>query len=87
MMVKPKVIFWSISEDFIYRYHVNPRVKLYVPTEESLPIPLKDIDVTSTTDATLEVMSETTYIDDYWNVDGNRVVGCMDRFHEIHCIE
>ena len=53
--------FWSISEDFIYRHHVKPRVKLYVPTEESFPIPLKYIDVTSTTDTTLEVMSEKTY--------------------------
>ena len=34
------------------------RVKLYVPTEESFPIPLKYIDVTRTTDTTLDVMSE-----------------------------
>ena len=27
--------FWSISGEFIYRHHVEPRVKLYVPTEES----------------------------------------------------
>ena len=27
--------FWSISGDFIYRRHVEPRVKLYVPTVES----------------------------------------------------
>ena len=38
--------FWSFSRDFIYRHHVEPRVKLYVPTEESFPIPLKYIDVT-----------------------------------------
>ena len=42
--------FWSISGDFIYRHHVDPRVKLYVPTEESFPVPLKYIDVARTTD-------------------------------------
>ena len=41
--------FWSISGDFIYRHHVEPRVKLYVPKEESFPIPLKYIDVTRNT--------------------------------------
>ena len=65
---------------------MEPRVKLYVPTEESFPIPLKYIDVTRTTDTSLDVMSE-KHIDDYWNVDGNRVVRCTDRFHEIHLIE
>ena len=38
--------FWTITGEFIYRHHVEPRVKLYVPTEESLPIPLKYIDDT-----------------------------------------
>ena len=33
--------FWSISGKFIYRHHVEPRVKLYVPREESFRIPLK----------------------------------------------
>ena len=33
--------FWSISGDFIYRHHVEPRVKLYVPREESFLIPLE----------------------------------------------
>ena len=32
--------FWSMSRDFIYRHHVDPRVKLYSPREESFPIPL-----------------------------------------------
>ena len=38
--------FWSISGDFIYRHHVEPRVKLHVPREESFPIPLKYMNVT-----------------------------------------
>ena len=63
--------FWSISVNCIYRPHVEPRVKLYVPREESLPIPLKYTDVTRTTDTSLDVMLERN-IDDYRNVDGDR---------------
>ena len=37
--------FWSMSGSFIYRHHVEPRVKLFSPREESFPIPLKYIDV------------------------------------------
>ena len=47
------------------------RVKLYVPTEESFPIPLNYIDVTRTTDTALDVMSE-KHTEDYLNVDGER---------------
>ena len=39
--------FWSMSGNFIYRHHVEPRVKLYSPRKESFPIPLKYIDVTN----------------------------------------
>ena len=63
--------FWSISGDFIYRHHVEPRVKMYVPTEESFPTPPKYTDATRTTDTTPDVMSE-KHIEDYWNVDGER---------------
>ena len=31
--------FWSMSGNFIYRHHVEPRAKLYSPREESFPIP------------------------------------------------
>ena len=41
--------FWSMSGNFLYRHHVEPRVKLYSPREESFPIPLKYIDVSRTT--------------------------------------
>ena len=37
--------FWSMSGSFTYRHHVEPRVKLYSPKEESFPIPLKYMDV------------------------------------------
>ena len=50
--------FWSISGDFVHRHHVEPRVKLYVPREESFLITLKYIDVTRTTDESLDEMLE-----------------------------
>ena len=63
--------FWSMSENLIFRHHVEPGVKLYSPREESFPIPLKYIDVSRTTHTNLDVMQESR-IDDYWNIDGSR---------------
>ena len=63
--------FWSMSGSFIYRHHVEPRVKLYSPREESFPIPLKYIDVSRATHTNLDVKQERR-IDDYWNIDGSR---------------
>ena len=63
--------FWSMSGNFIYRHHVEPRVKLYSQREESFPIPLKYIDVSRTTHTNLDVKQEKR-IDDYWNIDGSR---------------
>ena len=63
--------FWSMSGNFIYRHHVEPRVKLYSPREESFPIPLKYIDVSRTTHTNLNVKQEKR-IDGYWNIDGPR---------------
>ena len=60
-----------MSGNFIYRHHVEPRVKLYSPRAESFPIPLKYIDVSRTTHTNLDVMQESR-IDDYWNIDGSR---------------
>ena len=63
--------FWSMSGNFIYHHHVEPRVKRYSPREESFPIPLKYIDVSRTTHTNLDVKQEKR-IDDYWNIDGSR---------------
>ena len=63
--------FWSMSGSFMYRHHVEPRVKLHSPREESFPIPLKYIDVTRTTHTNLDVKQEKR-IDDCWNIDGSR---------------
>ena len=61
--------FWPIQGNFIYRHHIEPRVQLYVPWEESFPFPLKYIDVTRSTHT--DVAHEKR-IDDYWNVVKNR---------------
>ena len=63
--------FWSIQGDFICRHHNEPRVQLYVPQEETFPIPLKYIDVTRATHTDLDVSQEKR-IDDFWNADANR---------------
>ena len=62
---------WSMSGNFIYRHHVEPRVKLYSSREESFPVPLKYIDGSRTTHTNLDVKQEKR-IDDYWNIDGSR---------------
>ena len=43
---------------FIYRHHVGPSHKLYVPKEESFPTALNKIDVTRITKKSLDVMLE-----------------------------
>ena len=59
----------TMSGNFKNRHHVEPRVKLYQPREESFPVPLKYIDVSKTTRTILDVMQESR-IEDYWNIDG-----------------
>ena len=66
--------FWYMSGNFMYRHHVEPRVKLYSPREESFPIPLKYVDVLTSPELrrqNLDVKQEKR-IDDYWNIDGSR---------------
>ena len=63
--------FRSMSGSFIYCHHVEPRVALYSPREESFPIPLKYIDVSRTAHTNFDVKQEKR-IDDYWNIDGSR---------------
>ena len=65
--------FWSIIGDFICRHHVEHRVKLYMPREETFSILMVYIDVTRTTYTSLNDMLEKN-IEDDWNVDGQRIV-------------
>ena len=65
--------FWSIKGGDICRHHVEPRVKLYMPREETFSILMVYIDVTRTTYTSLNDMLEKN-IEDDWNVDGQRIV-------------
>ena len=58
MMVRHETIFGQFQRNYIYRHHAEPRVKLFVPREESFPIPLRYIDVTRATSKTFDVMLE-----------------------------
>ena len=60
-----------MTGNFKNRHHVEPRVKLYSPREESFPVPLKYIDVSRITHTNLDVKQEKR-IDDDWNIDGSR---------------
>ena len=64
--------FWSMSGNFVYRHHVEPRVKRFSPREESFPIPLKHIDVTKTAHTNLDVKLEKR-MDDYYMWSGERL--------------
>ena len=59
-----KIDFWTITGEFIYRHHVVPRVKLYMPKEEKFPMPTKYIDVPRMTNTSSDVMME-KHIEDY----------------------
>ena len=80
-------IFGPVSGNFIYRHHVEPRVKLYSPREESFPIPLKYIDVSRTTHTNLDVMQEKPH---RWPLEYRwikRFVWFLDRFRSVHSIK
>ena len=69
--------FWSISGNFIYRHHVEPRVKLYLPREASFPIPLKYIDVTRAARKSLDKMLDkiSTIIGTFMEVENCHIRG------------
>ena len=72
-----------MSGNFIYRHHIQPRVKLYSPREESFPIPLKYIDVSSTTQNEFGCQAGEAHrrlLKYRWVT---RLVRSLDRFHPI----
>ena len=56
---------WRITKDLLIIHHNQPRTKLFQPTEENCPIPLKYIDVMRTTETNLEDKS-LSKIEDFW---------------------
>ena len=78
---------WSTSGNFIYRHHVEPRVKLYVPKEESFLIPLKLYRrLQRTADASLDVILE-EISKTIGTVDGDRELSDTWIGFKIHYIE
>ena len=78
--------FWSMAGNFIYRHHVEPRVELYSPREESFPIPLKYIDVSRTGHYEFGCQARETH---RWLLEYrwvSRLVRSLDRFHTIYSI-
>ena len=59
--------FWSMSGNFIYRHHVEPRVKLFLA--ERIPLKYKYVSITTPTNFDIK---QEKRIDDYWNIDGPR---------------
>ena len=77
-----------MEEDFIHRHHVEPRVQLHGPKEETFPNPLKYIDVTRTAHTELDVVARKSRIDDYCACRcGSKFVRLMERIHEVHISE
>ena len=63
--------FWTIRGEFIYRPHVVPRVKLYMPKEETFPYSDEVHRRFQNYRFFFDVMME-KHVEDYWNVDGER---------------
>ena len=77
--------FWSMSGNFMYRHHVEPRVKLYSPREESFPIPLKYIDVSrSSYEFGCQAREAHRWLLEYRLI--KRFVSFLDRFHSVYSI-
>ena len=76
--------FWSIQGDFIYHHHIEPRVQLYVPKEETFLIPLKNIDVNLPIRTDLVVLQKKrlTII-----VMSQTFVRFLKRIYKVHFIE
>ena len=73
---------WTVTEDFNRHPHVVPRVKLYMPKEDTFRVPMKYIDVTRTTCTSLDVLLEKygRLLERRWS---KRIIGCMDRLPKI----
>ena len=64
--------FWSMSGNFIYRHHVEPRVKTLPAERRIIPYSSEIHDVSRTTHTNLCVKQQRR-IDDYWNIDGQEI--------------
>ena len=67
--------FWSVMGDYIYRNHVAPRTKLYVPKHD-FPRPVNYVDFQRQTKTGIDVLHEAT-IDDCWNIHLMETSRCL----------
>ena len=94
--------FLSIWGNCIYSHHVEPRVKMYVPREESFPIPLKFFDVMleknindkrnvdgerELSDTWTSFTRFTVYGKTLWRRSGSKNILLNPGSHKIHCVE
>ena len=63
--------YWTITTDTLTRHHMTPRLKLFVPTEIELPIPLRFLDVRRTTSTDIDEFKERR-IEDLWPEEEQR---------------
>ena len=60
--------YWTYNGTLLRRHHVEPRIGMFVPTEDNCPIPLKWIDVMRITKTDLDIDGYKN-IDDVWTPD------------------
>jgi hypothetical protein len=64
---------WSFNGDVLVIHHVKPRSKLFIPTDDNCPLPLKYLDVMRQTYTDLETKVESS-IEDVWTDDGDKIL-------------
>ena len=57
--------YWSLTRDMLVIHHLKPRLKLFEPTAENIPIPLKYLDILRVTRTDLDTLGE-DHIEDIW---------------------
>ena len=57
--------YWTLTSDVLVIHHMKPRLKLFTPSDENCPIPLRYLDVRRLTTTNLESAHE-TFIEDFW---------------------
>ena len=63
--------FWSFPGDTLIIHHANARTKLFVPTDDNCPMPVKYLDVMRRTYTDLETRAE-NIINDLWTDEGEK---------------
>ena len=64
-IVMAKSDFWTCNGTILIRHHRTPRTDLYVPSDETCPIPTKWLDIFRRTETSLDHLRESE-VKDYW---------------------